>query len=766
MVRHPLKKHLLCIPTIAALCVLLPSAGHADAPSFQKAGTRFNAVRTVTVAPGKPYTIVVTEFFHHGEIRSDGKNVIVTAQNKLVPMRILQVGPGDICRLAFQTIPNQSEYEIYYGGEPPTESPPPWTCHDGLLMETRRLQSCNFYSLDSVRDAFEKAEPIGADYVDAVFHGFNPMTLKNEPFLSRYTGTMHLRQAGAYGFILSSCDCSFLLIDGKLVASAPGRHGPLYRAMRGSRNDVALSAGEHSFEFYHAAGGTNAMMVVVWEVDPKNETPENVTVIPSEIFRSYLVAHLPATRLATRSARQMPDFFAKVANDIPLPDNNTPMVAVMFRDLSVKSLTMQGAKLQWDFGDGQTSRLPNVDHVYLRPGVYSVKLSIRRGSKTLEVTNRVEVDRPNAAPQENAMSFDDAVKMIETYDPKTLDAPSLRQLTLALEAKSSALANQADEAAAAVEQAENDPNRRVPTAAKDSKKDLVRNAILAESKRYLNRAVETAKSALVEKSAASGDNDLLQLARQIGPMARERLGDSATALQIWQGAGERIAANPLKAECEITAADIALNDLLKTKDAETLLEAAAKRLGANPTGAVAAKLERVRGDLAAASGDGPAAQKHYREAERLGDLGRSFVERTATRGARARSTEEFIQQKEFDRAAQELQAWQDEFPTAKIEGYWALLSARYWAGRGQHDQSVAQVEQLETVNPNSPYIDQALLLAADSEMRRGRKDRALATLHSLADNYPGSPLAPLAKKNIEAIENDQGQESGGKAGGK
>jgi outer membrane protein assembly factor BamD (BamD/ComL family) len=59
-----------------------------------------------------------------------------------------------------------------------------------------------------------------------------------------------------------------------------------------------------------------------------------------------------------------------------------------------------------------------------------------------------------------------------------------------------------------------------------------------------------------------------------------------------------------------------------------------------------------------------------------------------------------------------------------------------------------------SVNRDSPYADQVLLLAADSEMRRGRKDRALATLHSLLKDYPGSPLAPLAKKNIAALEGD------------
>ena len=230
------------------------------------------------------------------------------------------------------------------------------------------------------------------------------------------------------------------------------------------------------------------------------------------------------------------------------------------------------------------------------------------------------------------------------------------------------------------------------------------------------------------------------------------MGDSQTAFEIWQGAARRITAAEPKAECQIAAADIAINDLLKTAEAKALLDAATQRLGKGKTGPTAAKLQRVWGDYYAATGDGTSARKAYLEAEQIGGRARSFVADTASRGAHARSTEEFIREKQFSRAAEEIQAWQRDFPAEKIDGYLTLLYARYWAGRGQYAQAIAQSEQLQAVNPDSPYVDQLLLLAADSEMRRGRKDRALATLHSLAKDYPGSPLAPLAKKNIAVLE--------------
>lgn len=739
----------------AILVAVVLQAGASLAQSFNRAGAEFDAVRSVTVPAAKSYTIIVTEFYHQGEIRPDGRNVVVVAQNKeLVPMRVLQLGPGDFCRLAFQTIAGQSEYDIFYGGDPPREKSPSWTCRDGLLLETRQYRQCNLSNFDSVRKAFDNAVPFGADYVDGVLHHWNPFSLGDVPFFSRYSGYLDVRRSGVYGFILSSRDCSFLLIDDKLVASEPGRHHAPRRAMRGSRSDVQLTAGPHKFAYYHAAASDEAVMIAAWEVDPVDEKPENPTSIPSEAFHTHLIGRLPATRLSLRTTRQVPDFVVKILGDVPLPDNDVPLLGVQFRDASIKALTMQGAKLRWDFGDGQTSDMPNVDHVYLRPGLYPVTLSIHRGGKTVQTTNRIYVDRPHTTMSDKLYSLDDYLRIVRIYDPKRLDAPSLRQMALTLEAKALEAARQAENAAEKAKASEDDSNRRrdARRETSPSRKVARTTAPLSDSDRFLTEAVTAGKAAFVEQSAAKGDEDLLKLAQLIGPMARDRLGDSETAFEIWQGAVQRISAAEPKTECEMAAADIAINDLLKPADARRLLEAASKRLGKSRSGPIAARLQRVWGDYYASTGDGKAARAAYVEAERLGGFARPFAAETAARGAHARSTEEFIRDKQFARAAEELQAWQRESPGERMEGYLTLLYARYWAGRGKFAQAIAQAEQLQAVNPDSPYVDQLLVLAAECEMRRDRKDRALATLHSLLKDYPGSPLVPVVKKNIRALE--------------
>mgnify|MGYP000976989444 CR=1 FL=1 len=435
---------------IIAGCVVATSAilscfNTVEAQSFRHGGAEFNAVRSVVASNEKGYSVVVTEFLAHGELRPDGRNLWVAARNReAVPFRVLQIGPGDFCRAAFQTVEGQSIYDVFYGGEPLQGDPPAWTSRDGLLLETRKFRQCNLRSLDSVRAAFEAAEPIGADFVDGVFHADNPFGQIGQPFLSRYSGYLHVKEPGVFGFYVSSRDCGFLLIDGKEAAAAPGRHGPQRQARPGLRRDVRLAAGEHKFEYYHAAAGAGAVMSAAWEVNPPGEKPGRPQKIPADAFNAPFIGRLPAGRVNMRVGGQSPDFLAETTGDVPLPDNNIPLIGVKFSNVSPQTLTAPGARMQWDFGDGQTSDFPNVDHVYLRPGLYTATLSIRRGARKAEITNRIYVDRPRTAPRDKPHVLDEYLRIIETYDPARLDAEALLQLALAFEAKALAQPDEAD----------------------------------------------------------------------------------------------------------------------------------------------------------------------------------------------------------------------------------------------------------------------------------------------------------------------------------
>ncbi len=725
---------------IAAAC--LPTA---QGQTFRHAGTEFEAVRQILIPEEKSFEIGVAEFHHHGLVSADGKNVLVlTADRKPTPTRVLQQGPGDFCRIAFQTTGQQREYLLYYGGKPPrADDVPPWTNGSGLLLETREYRQCNLNSYESVKEAFESSQPIGSGYVGSVEHGSNPFSLTPAPFLSRYSGILNIATSGKYGFLTSSEDCSFLLIDDQVVVSAPGRHGPERQAMPGNRKDIELNPGGHKFEYYHAASGPNAMMVAVWEPNPGAEKPAPVA-IPSSVFRAESVGQVLVGSPETEQEKFLPHFLLEISGSVPLPDNPQHLMGVQFQNLSPPALLTK-SKMLWDFGDGQSSDQPAPEHVYLRPGLYPVSLSIQRGVKKLEMTYTLQVDQRQDQPKD-PHELDRYLPILETYDPARLDTPSLQQLVSAYLWKAELIINPRE--VAKPEPADSTGETLVDPA-EETRQLVERENAAAE---YFVRAVDAAKVAFGEKTAATGDEPLFELAQLAAPIARDQLGDSRLAGQIWQGASQRIARPDLRAECQLAAADIALNDLLLPDYAKGLLDKASAAIGQGETGNVVPRLHRIWGDYYAATGDGAKARTSYSDAERLTQSDRSHVEQIAWRGAHSRSTEQFLKNSRYGQAAQQLRAWQREFPAEKLEGYMHLLFARYWAGRENYAAAIAQADQILVVNPDSPYADRLLAIAAECDEKRGRIDRALATLQSLLHDYPGSPLVPHTESEIKRLE--------------
>ena len=269
-------------------------------------------------------------------------------------------------------------------------------------------------NFESVRKAFAQAKPIGADYVDAIFHPYNPCVLNQTPFMSRYTGTLYLSAAGVYGFVTNSCDCSFVVLDGKLVASAPGLHGPSMETTPQQRFDVRLSAGPHPLEYYHATTGTKAVMALGWEINPAEKQPKKLQVVPNEVYHTQGVAHLPTESLATLTAQPSPDFRVEMDSSVPLPDNPVQLVAAKFEDTSAAAHGAR-ASYEWDFGDGQTAADHEPLHVYLHPGIYQVKLTVTRGAHSHEITNWVQIGLPLNPRVDNLPTLDDYLRVLVHY---------------------------------------------------------------------------------------------------------------------------------------------------------------------------------------------------------------------------------------------------------------------------------------------------------------------------------------------------------------
>ncbi len=697
------------VAALAILAILAAGPGgnlpaqQADEPAQETAesGSGLIYQRKVQFPQGPALpAIVMTEFFTNGELSATGGNLVVQdSRRNLVPWRILQLGPGDFCRLAFQTVPRQHLYKIFYGGKAAPEKPPAWTDRAGLLLETRHWSNCNFNSLDSLRETFKTAEPFGSAYVPAVFHRFNPFWPNPEPFLSQYQGTLQIARPGVYHFFTSSQDCSFLLIDDKLVVSAPGWHGPVHDSR--VKGQVNLSGGPHEFKYLHAAAGADACMVAAWQ-PPGSGKPE---AIPPEAFGSAAIGVYPAT-----GVKHLHEIAVDIAGEVPLAGSEMPLVRVQLRSISTRGSTAR-PKIHWDFGDGQTSALTDPLHIYLLPGLYRVTMKVSGEADSLAIVNRVPIHR--------ALVFDDQnhppdqlapyLTILDRYDPAKLDPPGLRQLVRAF----------------------------------------------VEGGQFARAAKAGQAGILAEREPADADS-ALGVVRLVGGLLRDRLDDAAAALNFWQAAVKVLRPSLWKAECEIEAADLAINDLAHAEPAKALLDSAAKRLEKEAEPALASHLDRVWGDWYARKGDKASARAAYARAMTALETRKSAVEQDAWRGAHSRSTEEFLRDKALDRAWTELSLWQEAYPIDKVEGYLTLLQARYWAARNKWPQAIALAGDLVAINPDSPYADRLVFLSAECEEKSGHADRARAAYQSLLTDYPGSPLVGDARKRLALPARKQG----------
>lgn len=701
---------------LLALPIALTVAGSGDlaAQRTSKSTQGFTTVRRLQLSEDSAQAeIVVAEFFGHGELDDEGMNLAVTtAQDSPVPWRVLQAGPGDFLRVAFQTLPKKSIYKIHYGGTGSTWKSPAWSSKAGLFMETRRWKPCDMQQLASVRAAFQSAQPLGGNYVANVFHGYNPFWPEPEPFLTHYRGTLEIPREGQYQFFTSSQDCSFLLIDGKMVVSAPGAHGPVRDArIKGLAN---LDAGSHSFEYVHAASGGLACMAAAWQ-PPGAKQPE---IIPPRVLGSRKVVHVVPGRPQHVTRGLLPDFTFDILGEAPLADVDLPLIRAQFK---ASSGTTAFAKYHWNFGDGQEASDANPGHIYLHSGLFTVTLKSKVGGKQQESANRIRIFRGLDIVRQGKEpdQLSDYLPALTRYNPMVLDPLSALQ--------------------------------------------LIR---FSEQIRQVDRAGKIGKSWLLGKPLPQDESIVFEMARTVAPLLRDRQDDSAGALAIWE-AGVRGTRRPAwKAQCELEAAEIFLSDLHQRTGAKNLLQAAEPRLARLGDTTLSSRLQRLWGDYHARGGDGKSARAAYSRAEKARGSRTGTAEREARRGAHSRSTESFLREKSLSRARDELRLWQDEFPLDKIDGYLSLLQARYYFEKGRFPHAIVTANDLLAVNPESPYADRALFLAGESEEKQGQPDRARVLYQAIVTDYPGSPLVTAARQKLgKAADSKKDQRPALKRGG-
>ena len=679
---------------VGAALTACPAAGD-QAPWLRQEWTVRRVCDANAKASGRPGAeVAVVTFYHGGMMKADGSDVRVAAKGiRLVPHRVLQIGPGDLVRVAFEALPTESRYYVYYGN-PEAEAPKPWEPERGVLLEARLWPGGDFNRLKQVEDAWPNAKPLGADFVSHVSLGFNPFGESERHVVFHYVGWFVPPKAGEYDLATSSGDGSWVLVDGQEVVAWPGRHNRSGRARHTGK--CFLEAKVHRLDYWHVKTDGPMVALAAWSLPDE----KRYEAIPPAAFLPVTEASL--VEMDLRGEVMVADFFPQRAGETWWPDQYAENIR--FVNFSKGVSLQRGGRFDWDFGDGQKGTGTSPTHVYLAPGDYAVTLKVSGGtrSSTFRTTVRVErnwwkqtekeIDPPKAYAEQAA-----------AYNLASLDLPSLRLAVSLFEHEKMA----------------------EPLVAAASELALKRKDV----------PVETLRSTCL----------------LLGRLLREgkRAQEAVAAYRQVEG---RLSAPADKADVAVQIPEALLRDLHQYAEAEKEYARVHKTYAASGAQLSLRRADIGLGDVHRHAGDLKKALAAYRAAAAVRVTPGSPNEMAVRIGTLARYVEEYTRERDWEFANQFLEDWAWEFPEEKLGGHWSLLRARALVAQGDREEALREVMDVTATNPHSPYAVRLLILGAECQSFLGRKEQARALLQTAVEDYPEDPDQDHARQILRTLD--------------
>ncbi len=329
-----------------------------------------DAVRAVKVAAGKPENSRNTvSMVFHVPGNSDGFR-LQDGDGKERPMSVMMRN-GSRIEAFFNGSPGEKLHLEIYREKVSRQTA---EAVSGLIHTAKRFDGRTVNSLEEFREVWKSSPLAGAGFEDRVFAGVNPFD-QSLNSLHRYHGFIRVEAEGEYDFYTASTDASFLLIDGKLTASWPGRHG-VYGGLYGEfSGKVNLKPGRHEFEYLHANNQWAYYAIAAWQPPARDKFEP----IPAAVFTPVLTAEAGA--LSAPDGKALPDFSWTL--DTMLDFFGVHMYQVTFKSKDkVRS---------WQWGDGTSGGTENI-HYYFKPGIYKVVMETDAGrmEQQIEVAYRYD----------------------------------------------------------------------------------------------------------------------------------------------------------------------------------------------------------------------------------------------------------------------------------------------------------------------------------------------------------------------------------------
>ncbi len=633
-------------------------------------------------------------FYTHGKLKADGSDIRVVAGMELVPHQVLSVGSGDEARVIFRLIRNVRNYHIYFGNPTAPKISYPWQPRRGLKLTTSKYNGGGVNNWQQAKLTFDRSGPVfGVGYVKRIFLGHNPYGPSTN-FCARFEGWIDCPRAGEYTFATTSGNASFLFVDGQRVVDWPGWHRPVPNARHQGR--VWLERGIHKIEYYGIHNRGRVAFVAAWR------PPEQwmFRVIPKSAYLDISRAEVKNIEVIDR--RVVPDFLAENEGEATLTgEARRYLTRIKFKN-TYRVTPMGRYSWRWDFGDGNHSEEYAPTHVYLAPGVYTVKVTLRRDGSTYETTQKIDVQRDWARQTEVKIDGRESYySQIAEYNFAKMPVPHLLNAF-----------DYFDEI--------------------EKRDDAITvGKILLGCQQPLDEQVFFKK--------------MLRLAELL---VRKKDGQGAAA--VYERALTKLTRRALVAQIALERADVLLVRLGKLVEAEQLYNKVLQDRDLR-SGFLRRRALIGQGDIWWQKGDYQKAEAAYLQAERIPVVTRSRIQEIAMPAAFARVVEGYLNEDKLEPAREHLARWQWERPTDKLRGDATLLAAKLFIAEDERRLAVRALEALVGVNPDSESAPEALSLLADCEIALGHHREALRALETLKTDYPESPLQEGLDERIARV---------------
>ena len=356
------------------------------------------------------------DIYTAGRHKPDGSDVrVATDDGRIIPARVLHVGPGDRFEVLFALQKNVRRYWVYWGNPAPPAPPAGTTdlkLRWGLHLEMRKAAVADARDFRSMEAAWEKStQVIGQTMVARPFLGVNPFG-DQAGWIMKLTGAFTAPVEGDYTFAATARQRGALYIDGKpLVFVAAPVSDARFTAT------VKLKKGRYDFAFYNISPPGDLRISVVCKSPPAKGLEQMHPHLFGAPFKTVVGP------MEEKGKSLVSDFRVDYLGECFYAGHYSHR----YRFTAWPPKTAATAvKYEWDFGDGQKAAGGVVEHVFLTDGEHPISLQTRAGTGTDSQVHRVRVGRNyESLDKPPTDSVGDHSKLVGAYDIKALPAKAL-----------------------------------------------------------------------------------------------------------------------------------------------------------------------------------------------------------------------------------------------------------------------------------------------------------------------------------------------------